>query len=60
MPNTTSTPQLRIVSTNTSLTVRTGTGGAGSATYTPSGRTSVAKHGGASSNGGGGVPVSGS
>ena len=60
MPKTASTPQLHMVSTSTSLTVRTVSGKGGSSTYTPSGRTSVAKHGGLSSNGGGGVPVSGS
>ena len=43
MPNTAVTPQLTIVSTNTSLTVRPAQRPGGTATYTPSPRASTAK-----------------
>ncbi len=59
MPNTCVTPHAHIVSTITSETVRACGCSGGSATYTPSARTSTGKHAGASAKPGGGVPVSG-
>jgi NitT/TauT family transport system substrate-binding protein len=56
MPNTWVSPQLVSVSTNTSETVRSGSGSGGSATYTPSSRTSVSKQAGASLKPSGGEP----
>ena len=52
--------QATMVSTSTFDTVRPGTVSEGSATYTPSERSSVAKHAGASENPSGGCPVMGS
>ena len=60
MPNTWVTPQLVIVSTSTSDTVRAAGASDGNATHTSEPRTSVVKHSGASSNPSGGRPVSGS
>ena len=59
MPNTWDRPQLTIVSTITSETVRGNGVGLGRATHTPSSRTSVSKHAGASENPPGGLPVIG-
>ncbi len=59
MPNTWVTPQLTIVSTMTSETVRGWGSSWGRATYTPSARTSARKHGGASLNPPGGRPLMG-
>ena len=60
MPNTWVTPHATMVSTIASPTVRTAGASGTRPTYTPSSLTSTAKHVGASSNGGGGAPVSGS
>jgi hypothetical protein len=60
IPKTWVTPQATIVSASTSETVRScGTSGS-RPTQIPSLRTSTGKHAGASANGGGGAPVSGS
>jgi hypothetical protein len=59
MPNTVSTPHATSVSTSTSETERGRSVTSGSATYTPSGRSSTSNATGASSKPSGGRPVDG-